>query len=314
MRIAVFGVGAVGGYFGGRLTQTDHDVFFIARGSHLNAIQMDGLRVDSEGGDFIAHPTRATPDPAQIGEVDAVILATKAWQVHEAAEAMQPLIGAHTMIVPLLNGVEAPIKLSQVIDPAHVLGGFCRVLSRMVAPGHIEQGGTPPFVAMGELNAESSDRVTQLAQVMESAGITVQLPQSIQAAMWQKLLFIASFGGVGALTRQPVGILRDLPETRTLLESAMQEVIQVAQARDIPLTQEAVTQGMSLVDNLPYEATASMQRDILAGRPSELDAQNGAVVRLGADVGIDAALHRVIYHSLLPSEMQARQELSGSPL
>lgn len=309
MRIAIFGVGAVGGYFGGKLAQTEHDVTFIARGKHLAAIREHGLRVDSENGDFVAHPARATDDPAEIGEVDVVVLATKAWQVRDAAHAMQPLVGENTMVLPLLNGVEAPMQLAAVLGDACVLGGFCRVLSRVEAPGHIVQGGTPPFVAFGELDSSVTQRIEQLAELFESAGVNVQRPPNIRAAMWQKLLFIASFGGLGAVTRMPAGVLRSIPETHSLLREAMQEVKDVAAARGIEMVPDAVEKGLAQVANLPHEGTASMQRDIMNGYPSELDAQNGAVVRLGEDVHIETPVHRFIYHSLMPSERKARGQL-----
>lgn len=309
MRIAVFGVGAVGGYFGGRLTQTEHEVCFVARGEHLKRIQKHGLRVDSENGDFVALPTLVTDNPAEIGVVDVVVLATKAWQVESAAQAMLPLIGEDTVVVPLLNGVEAPMILANAIGEKHVLGGFCRVLSRVEAPGHIIQGGTPPFVAFGEMNGQQSERVAQLKTVFDKAQVAVQLPDNVQAAMWQKLLFISAFGGVGAATRMPVGVIRSIPETRQMLAAAMQETCTVAMGYDVPMAKNAVEIGLGLVDKLPHEATASMQRDLMNGYPSELDAQNGAVVRLGKKIGVKTPTHTFLYHILLPTEQKARNLL-----
>ncbi|GAB4521774.1 MAG: 2-dehydropantoate 2-reductase [Anaerolineae bacterium] len=307
MRIAIWGLGAVGGYFGARLAQTQHDVVFIARGEHLRAIQTNGLTVDSDYGSFVVHPALATDDAASVGAVDLVVLATKTWQVEESAAAMRPLIGAHTIILPLLNGVEAPHTLAEVYGEPHVLGGFCRVQSRREAAGHIVQGGTEPVVTVGVLHGGARDeRVQQVAAVFTEAGVKVDLPESIEAAMWQKLLFIAAFGGVGAVTRMPAGIIRTLSETRQLLLEAMQEACDVAVGRGVPMAVNAVERGMAMMDALPEGATASMQRDIMSGLPSELDAQNGAVVRLGRAVGIPTPVHRFIYHCLLPMEQQAR--------
>lgn len=310
MKIAVFGIGGVGGYFGGRLVEAGHDVAFIARGRHLEAIRAHGLRVDSDRGDFIAKPRIATDDPAEVGVVDVVMLATKAWQVDDAAQQMKPLVGENTMIYPMLNGVEAPLKLAKVFGDAPVLGGLCRVMSWIEAPGHIHQGGVPPTVTFGEMHAPTSDRVQALRAIFESAkGLEAQTPQDIQAAMWQKLTFIAAFGGVGAVTRMPAGVTRRLPETRQMLQNAMQETVEVAQARGINLASTAWETAMDYVDKLPETATASMQRDIQDGKPSELDAQNGAIVRLGAEVDVQAPTHAFIYHALLAQEKQARGEL-----
>ena len=139
------------------------------------------------------------------------------------------------------------------------------------------------------------------------AGVTVQHTPDIQAAMWQKLLFIASFSGVGAVTRSPAGTLRDVPQVYQMLQSAMHEVDAVARARGIAMREDAVQHGLNLIANLPDAATASMQRDVMDGRPSELDAQNGAVVRLGADVNVPTPTHSFLYASLLPAERRARR-------
>ncbi len=310
MRIAVFGAGAVGGYFGGRLAQAGEEVVFIARGDHLRAIRDRGLRVDSIKGDFVAQPSLATDDPESASVVDVVLVGVKVWQVREVAQAMRPMVGPETFVVPLQNGVEAPGQLAAVLGEQHVLGGFCRVGSHIVAPGHILHVGADPYVAFGELDNRSSQRAERLRQAFARApGVTAEIPPDIQAATWEKLLFIASLSGVGAVTRAPVGVVRSVPEARQLLAEAMHEVLAVARARDIVLSEEAVDRTMAFIDGLPPGVTASMQRDILAGQPSELAWQNGAVVRLGQEVRVPTPIHSFIYRSLWPLELRARGEV-----
>jgi 2-dehydropantoate 2-reductase len=309
VRIAIFGTGAVGGYFGGRLAQAGEAVVFIARGEQLRALQDRGLRVDSPKGDFTVRPVWATDDPAQVGPVDAVIVGVKAWQVTEAARAMHPLVGPETFVVPLQNGVEAPSQLAAVLGDGHVLGGLCRIISQVVESGHVRHAGLEPYVALGELDNRPSERAARLREALARAGVAAEVPPDIGVAMWGKFLFIASFSGVGAVTRAPAGVLRSLPGTRRMLESAMHEVLAVARARGIDLPEESIPQTMRLIDGLPPGGTASMQRDIVAGRPSELESQNGAVVRLGREVAVPTPLHAFIYHSLLPLELRARGQL-----
>jgi 2-dehydropantoate 2-reductase len=309
VRIAVFGTGAVGGYFGGRLAQAGEEVVFIARGEQLRALQDRGLRVDSPQGDFIVRPVWATDDSAQVGPVDVVIVGVKAWQVGEAARAMRPLVGPETFVVPLQNGVEAPSQLAAVLGDEHVLGGLCRIISQVVEPGHVRHAGLEPYVALGELDNRPSERAARLREALARAGVAAEVPPDIGVAMWGKFLFIASFSGVGAVTRAPAGVLRSLPETRSMLEGAMHEVLAVARARGIDLPEESIPQTMRLIDGLPPGGTASMQRDIVAGRPSELESQNGAVVRLGQEVAVPTPLHAFIYDSLLPLELRARGQL-----
>jgi 2-dehydropantoate 2-reductase len=309
MRIAVFGAGAVGGYFGGRLAQVGEEVVLIARGEHLQALRRSGLQVDSIEGDFEVSPIQATDVLTEVGMVDVVLVGVKAWQVPGAAQAMRPLVGPETIVVPLQNGVEAPDQLAAALGAEHVLGGLCKIISSLVGPGHIRHAGMEPYVAFGELDNHRSKRAERLRRAFERAGVTVEVPPDIHLAMWDKFLFIASFSGVGAVTRVPVGVLRCLPETRQMLERAMGEILAVARARGIALPEDAIARTMALIDGLPPGGTASMQRDIAAGRPSELEAQSGAVVRLGREAGVVTPLHAFIYHSLLPLELQARGQL-----
>jgi 2-dehydropantoate 2-reductase len=313
MRIAIYGAGAVGGYFGGRLAEAGEDVVFLARGEHLRAIGDHGLRVTSIAGDFTINPAHATDRPADIGPVDAVLVCVKAWQVPAAALAMRPLVGPHTFVVPLQNGVEAPEQLAAVLGAEHVLGGLCRIIAQVAEPGHIRHSGAEPYIALGEL--EGGLRTTGRAERLRDAfararGVTVEISPDIRAAMWLKFLFIASMSGVGAVTRVPIGVVRDRAETRRMLEQAFEEIAAVAAALGVGLPANAVEETMAFVDTLPQDGTASMQRDIMAGRPSELETQNGAVVRLGRRTGVPVPLHAFIYQALLPLELRARGELS----
>lgn len=307
MRIAVFGAGAVGAYFGGRLAQTgEHDLHFIARGAHLRAMQERGLRVESLKGDFSLPPLQATDDPAGIGPVDAVLVGVKAWMVSEAAEAMRPLIGAETIVVPLQNGVEAAGQLAAVLGDEHVLGGMCRIFSELVAPGHIRHFGSEPLVVLGEMDNRPSQRAERLRAALERAGVAARVPPDIRTAVWEKLLFVGPVGAMGAVTRAPLGIVRSIPETRALLQQAMEEVVAVARGQGVTLPEDAVADSLIYADNSPAEATSSMQRDIMEGRPSELEAQTGAVTRLGRQAGVPTPLHDTVYASLLPMERRAR--------
>jgi 2-dehydropantoate 2-reductase len=306
MRIAVFGAGSVGGYFGGCLARAGHDVVFVARGEHLRAIQTGGLSIESPKGNFLISPARATDDPSSAGPVDVVIVGVKAWQVPDAALAVRPMMGPHTFAVPLQNGVEAPAQLAAALGAERVVGGLCRIISMIAAPGRIRHGGLEPTVIIGELDRRPSERAARLREAFEAGGVTAQVAPDIHVALWEKLIFLAPLSGLGAITRAPIGILRSVSETRRLLEDAMQEIAVVARARGVVLPNDAVERAMKIVDITPAEGTASMQRDIIAGRPSELESQNGAVVRLGREAGIETPVHAFIYHALLPLEQRAR--------
>lgn len=307
MKIAVFGVGGVGGYFGGRLCESGQDVAFIARGAMLDALRREGLRIGSPKGDIALPKVTATSHPEEIGPVDFVLVGVKTWQVAEAARAMRLLVGEGTAIVPLENGVEAADQLVAVHGAEHVIGGTCRIVAKILGPGRIGHLGVEPYVAIGELDRTRSERVDRLADAFRAAGVTVETPDDIHVAIWEKFLFIAAASGVGSVTRVPFGKLREVPESRALVERAMTEIAAVADARGVSLPGDAVSRTMKFFDGLPAESTSSMQRDIMEGRPSELTEHNGAVVRLGHELGVPVPVNEFLYAALLPQERAARK-------
>ncbi len=307
MRLAIVGTGGVGGYFGGRLAQAGHDVTFVARGAHLAAIEAAGLRVDSIAGDFTIAPARATDDVRAVGPVDGVIVGVKAWQVRDVAASLGPLLRDDTFVLPLQNGVEAADVLAAVVGAERVIGGLCRILAFVAGPGHVKHAGVEPRVEIGERRGGASTRIEALRAAFASCvGVTVAVPEDIEAAVWEKFLFIAPLSGVGAVTRMPAGVLRAVPEGRGLLEAAMREIFALARARGVALRDDAVARTLAIVDGLPPASTASMQRDVLDGRPSELEDQNGAVVRLATAAGVPVPVNTFLYHALLPGERKAR--------
>ncbi|HSD54473.1 MAG TPA: 2-dehydropantoate 2-reductase [Burkholderiales bacterium] len=309
MRFAIFGSGGAGGYFGAQLARAGEDVVFIARGEHLRAIRTQGLRVETPKGEIVIQPAQATDDPVRAGPADVVLVGVKAWQVEETAHALSPLIGPDTIVVPLQNGVEAPAQLAAVLGPEHVLGGTCGTLSQVTGPGRIRSIGEVHFVKFGELDNRASERVERLRQIFARAGVKAEVPADIHQAIWGKFLLVASFGGVGAVTRAPLGVVRTVPEARRMLGRCMHEVHAVARARGVALADALVADTLAFLDSMPAAATTSLQRDIADGKPSELEAWTGAVVRLGREAGVATPLHEFIYHSLLPSEQRARGQI-----
>ena len=296
----------MGGYFGGRLARAGEEVTFIARGEHLRAIKARGLKVSSTDGDFVIYPARATDDVSEVGETDLVILGVKAWQVPEAARAIKPIVGANTTVLPLQNGVEAVPQLVDELGRDNVVGGLCRIVSFVIEPGHIRHAGFTPSIIIGELDNQHTDRIVSIEQVFKRAGLEITIAADIQVALWMKFLFIASFSGVGAMANAPAGIIRSDPKWRTQILKAMEEIYTLAHARGINLPPDSIETVMRAVDALPEDATSSMQRDVAAGKPSELEAQNGAVVRMAHEIGVNVPTHTLIYESLKPMEDEAR--------
>lgn len=308
MKFAIFATGGVGGYFGGKLAQNGDDVSFVARGKHKAAIAESGLRVDSIGGDFVVKPASVFESPRSIGNVDVIVLAVKSWQLDEAIREMKPLIGAQTMILPLMNGVEHLEALISAFGREHVLGGMCRISSFVIGAGHIAHVGVQPFIAFAELDNNKSARVNKLKDIFAKLdGVSVDVPRDIMLAMWEKYLLICGYSGVGAVTRQPVGVYRSIKESRVMFRRVLEEVTAVANARGIALDETSIEGVMIRLDASPADMLASMQKDIMEGKPSELESQTGAIVRMGRELNIATPVNDFIYASLLPMEMQARK-------
>ena len=306
MRIAIYGVGGVGGYFGARLVQAGQEVAFIARGDHLAAIRSKGLCVTTPSGETLVQPAIATADPGDVGPVDVVILAVKAEQVGEVAASVEPMLGEQSCVVPLQNGVEAANQLSAILGRKHVVAGLCGIMSWISAPGHVRTLGDVHFIRFGELDNRPSERTDALRRVFDGAGVKAEIPDDIHKALWEKFLFVASLGGMGAALGKPFGAIREDAGSRRMLELAMGEVFTLGRARGAALDDDLVERTMGFVDSLPEAGTASLQRDIADGRPSELDAWSGAVVRLGRESGVEVPVHTFIYETLLPAEEKAR--------
>jgi 2-dehydropantoate 2-reductase len=305
MKIAVIGAGAVGGYFGGRLALSGNDVVFLARGKTLETLRSGPLRVASIKGDFEVN-ARATDNPAEVGPVDVVLVAVKAWQVPEAAATIAKMPDRNSIVVPLQNGMEAPAELAQVLGRGRVAGGLCRIVAQAIAPGRISHYWAEPSLAFGELEPlANGERLEQLRDAFAAADVRCEIPGDIAEAMWEKFLFITPWGSLASVARLPVGPLRSTPELRARLLEALNEVAAIARAEGSNLAADSVSKTLAILDALPEDTKSSMQRDIMAGRPSELEAQTGAVVRFGKKTGVPTPVHNAIYAELLPLEQRA---------
>ena len=307
MRIAVLGTGGVGGYFGGRLQAAGHAVAFLARGAHLLALRTNGLRLESVNGDLHLSPVTATDRPEEVGPVDCVLVAVKAWQLPHALASLRPLMGPETVVLPLLNGVEAVSTIAAAVGLEHVLGGVAWIRSEIAGPGIIRHAGVDPRISFGEPAGGLSPRVEALDAAFRQAGLRTDASADIESVLWAKLVFIAPTSALGAATRSTIDVFRALPETRAAMIAAIEEVVAVGRARGVHLGDDVVGKTLSWADGLSAGSTSSMHRDVVAGRPSELDIQIGAVVRLGHEAGVPTPVSEVLYATLLPQERAARR-------
>jgi 2-dehydropantoate 2-reductase len=306
MKIAIFGAGGVGGYLGGLLAQINHDVYFIARGEHLEAMKTHGLQVKSIHGDFRIQPIKATSDPGQVGQVDYIVVAVKHFQLEEAASSMRPLIGSETTIVPLQNGVDAHDVLISTLGPDCIVGGFARMVSMIESPGIIRQPSMICEVLVGELDRTRSERCQRIVDAWADCGVQAIQPDDIYLPMWTKYVFIAAYGGVSSLAQVPSGELLGCPESRELLIRAMEEIEALARAKGIHLAPDVVSSAVATLEKFEPTTTSSTQRDVASGRPFELEAFSGTIARMGREMGIPTPVHEALYALLKPQLIRAQ--------
>jgi 2-dehydropantoate 2-reductase len=289
-------------------------VAVLARGAHADAIRAQGgIRLDSPLGALTAPVAAVSDDPAVLGPADAVLVAVKAWQVAELAPRLAPLLAPGAVVVPMQNGVEAAGRLAAALGEEAVAGGLVSVLSWIDGPGAVKHVGAPPRVKIGERGERGgrpSPRLERLAAALRAGGAECEIVADVERATWEKFLLIEPWGTVAAAARAPLGVVRSVPESRTLLVGAMEELARLGRARGVALPEDAVTRTLALVDGFPAEGTASMQRDIGAGRPSELAEQTGAVIRLARETGVPVPIHAVLHAALAPQERAARGEIA----
>lgn len=299
MRIAIFGSGGVGGYFGGRLAASGEDVTFIARGAHLNALQQGGLQIASPLGDANIERVQATDRPQAIGPVDVVLFTVKLYDVDAAAATLGPLIGPNTVVITLQNGVDAVDMVSKHVGAGHVAGGVAYIVAVIDQPGRVRHT-TAQQLVFGERDGKRSDRLVAFEQACIKAGFQAKASESIESDLWVKFVRLATWSGMTSVTRSPMGVVRDTPETFDLMMAAIAEVIAVGKARGIAFPPDLMDGTIALIRNFPATSKSSMLEDLERGRRLELPWLSGAVVRLGREAGVPTPIHQFITTVLTP--------------
>jgi 2-dehydropantoate 2-reductase len=295
MKVAVVGAGGVGGGFGAALAKAGADVTFIARGAHLQAMRENGLRLEGGRGDMHIVPTQASDDPAAVGPVDIVLFCVKMWDVESAGERIRPLIGRDTAVIPLQNG----------IDAAELMGGGAQISASIAAPGVIRQVGTFMRIVFGELDGKRTPRAEAFLALAKGANFETVLSDRIVTELWLKFILLATNASVMALTRRPIGELRDDPDMRPHFIAAYQEVIDVGRASGASLPDDTLERMLSFNRNAPPTMKASMALDLDRGNRIELPWLGGKVVEMGRRLGVPTPTHALMYAALKPYVMGA---------
>ncbi len=306
MKIGILGTGGVGGYFGAKLATAGHSVKFLARGKHLQAMQEKGLLVKSGKGDMLIHPVSASDHLADFANSQLIIFACKSWQVEPMAKELKNHLNKDALLLPLQNGVLASEELNRHFPKSNVLGGLCMIFSKITAAGEITHMGLEPVIKFGEQDKTRSQRCVSIEKMLLDADIKATLSDDIEVNLWQKFIAIC-LSAYGATMNATYGELRELPETRTVLEETVKEVYAVGKAKGVNLPADTVDKTMSFVDSYPYDVRSSLARDVLESKPSEIEYQNGTVVRFGKELGIKTPYNQAVYAAVKMMEQKSQK-------
>jgi 2-dehydropantoate 2-reductase len=299
MRIAAMGAGGVGGYFGARLQQAGHDAVFFARGKHLAAIRENGLTIESPLGN-VRLKVKVSADPADTEPVDVVLFAVKLWDTDSAARQIKPIVSNQTIVIPFQNGVESVDLLRRILPESAVMGGSAYIAARIRVPGVIEHTGTMARLQFGALLPSQHRQAEAFLAACRQANLNAELVNDIVRASWEKFVFLVGISSATAVTRKPMGAVRDDADTRWLFEQTMRETWRLAKKRGIELADDYVDNRLSYADTMPAEMRASLAHDLEAGRRLEAPWLCGAVARMSAEVGLDAPVNRAVFAALKP--------------
>ncbi|HWQ28199.1 MAG TPA: 2-dehydropantoate 2-reductase [Dehalococcoidia bacterium] len=312
MRIAIVGAGGVGGYFGAVLARAGHDVIFVARGETLAALRSRPLLVRDVTGDFEVR-VPATDDPRSAGPVDLVVLAVKTYDLDEAALAAKPLVGPDTGVLAVQNGVEHGERVATAFGREAALPGATFVVAHREAPGVIRRTDPAQRVEFAPLAPEGRARAERAAEALRSAGVDARIVDDLPTVLWRKLALVDVTSTLGCLTRAPLGVWLSEPESRDLMRRAAREVETVAVALGLPLA-GAADQVMATLERVEPTLEPSMLVDLRNGRPLEIDAIQGAVVRYGRERGVATPVNELTYAALAPLHREAlRRRAAAMP-
>lgn len=308
MRFAVIGAGAVGSWYAALLTRAGNDVTVVARGSQLQALSQGPLKVDSAQLGAFAIPLRVVSDPADVAPVDVVLVAVKSQDIEGIAGRLGPLLGPDTIVITQQNGVDAPELIGAQIGRDRVWPGCVYLLSKLTAPGMLVQAQGPNRFEFGNPAGDVGERGQRLAEVLHQAGIPTTISPRILISLWEKFGIIAGWNGVLSVMRQPLGVVYADPIALEFLRGTIEESHEVGRARGIGLAPDLTDRQIAFMATFPPGSMGSMANDLLAQRPLELEALNGAVVRLGREVRVPTPLNYAIYASLRPYRFGAQSQ------
>jgi len=307
MRIAAMAAGGVGGYYGAKLAAAGHDVYFIARGAHKQAIEKEGLVVESVNGNIHVEKANVTDNPATVGPVDVVLFAVKLWDTETAAEMCRPLLGPNTRVITMQNGVDSYERIAPIVGAARAIPAVTYVATVIDRPGVIRQDSKFQSIICGTPDGRADAPLSAFVDAAKAAKIDITLSDDIQRDRWHKFIFLSATSGATAVTRVSMGPILTDPDMRAMFLALMRETLKVGQAKGVALADAYPDERLAFADkNVPPSMKASMANDLDRGNRLELDWLAGTVSRMGREFGVPTPVNDTIYAALKSHRMGKR--------
>ncbi len=305
-RFLIVGAGGVGGFFGGKLAKAGNNVWFLARGNHLGAIKKHGLQIHSTDGNWIVPPGQMTDTPADAGVADVIFVCVKSYDTEVVARQIIPNVGEETLIVSLQNGVDNEEKIKALIPKGEVLGGVAFIYATITRPGVITETGGIKKLTFGlfDSSGQKVQEAELLLRILQDAGISAEHTPDITTALWRKFIFITAVAGLTAMTRLTLGEILAVEPSSRLLRAAMIEAFTVANARGVKLEEDFVEKTLGILEEMKGDTHSSLYYDLMHGKPMEVEALSGTILRYGRMLKVETPVHETIYASLLPHHLR----------
>lgn len=299
MKVGVFGIGGIGGFVGGALARVHGETYFCARGENLEAIRRGGLRVDSvKLGHFTARPAALSDDAAALGVMDALIVACKGYDLEASCAAMSPMVGAQTLVIPLLNGVVVSEQMEPFLPPCLLADGTIRVFSHLEAPGAVVQTAGQCSVVVGMRDGSRPAALDAAAELLNRAGIETKVTDHIVRASWNKYVTMGSNSCVFCWYDGPAGKVLADPGHKKVIRAVIDEMTAVAAAQGVELPASLSDKLIDAFEKMPADTVTSLYRDLRASKDparTELDHIIGRMVQLGRETGVPVPYHEAAY-------------------
>jgi 2-dehydropantoate 2-reductase len=305
MEILIAGIGAIGGYYGGKLAHHYHHnpnvrVSFLGRGENLNAIRKHSLQLQTTSGNFVAEPYRISDQAGDLPVPDFILLAVKSYSLEEVALHLKNSVGKETIIISLLNGIDPVERLKKIFTHQQVAYGCVYAISVLQEPGLITQSGTVDQIYFG-IPEKTDERLVQFESVLQQAGVNAILTFDILQEIWKKFSFLSPVAAVTTYTNSSLGEIRENPEKLNLLKSLMNELLSLSRMKSISLPEDIIERNLNIISAQPHESTSSMHRDAQQHHRTELETLIGYVVREAEVLHLDVPVYRKLYGELKSS-------------